>query len=158
MRRLQNGDDNGPSPSGGLSAGLKEMVDSGRLQPSGYKPTYVTEEAFTSLATGASGSLELEKAVLAKMFITYQTFCAKQADYGSGNIAKFGERGVLVRVSDKVERLANLDKRGGVPKNEPIDDTWLDVATYGLIAMVVRAGRWPGVVGAARTPGKAEVG
>lgn len=74
-------------------------------------------------------------------------FDGKQADYGPGNIAGFGEVGVLVRNSDKIERLKNLNKTGKKPKNESIDDTWMDSHVYGAIARMCRRGWWPGVKG-----------
>lgn len=70
------------------------------------------------------------------------TMLAKQADYGPGNINKFGEYGVLVRTSDKIERLINLLNSGNEPANEALDDTWLDIANYGLIAQMIRRGIW----------------
>ena len=76
----------------------------------------------------------------------------KQQDYGSGNIAEFGEIGVLVRASDKVKRLQNLWKRGLVgaglaggsqqPQNESVADSWQDLANYGLIGQMVHHGLW----------------
>lgn len=76
----------------------------------------------------------------------------KQGKYGPGNIAKFGERGVLVRVSDKLERMINLHKTEQEPDDETRDDTWGDMATYALIALMCRWGWWPGVEGARRLP------
>ncbi|MBT9259482.1 MAG: hypothetical protein KM310_06975 [Clostridiales bacterium] len=69
----------------------------------------------------------------------------KQRDYGSGNISAFGEFGVLVRASDKVHRLKNLlekAEKGQVPQNEPLFDSWLDLANYGLIGMLLQSGLW----------------
>lgn len=66
----------------------------------------------------------------------------KQTDYGPGNIAVFGEVGVLVRASDKLERLKHLIMGNRQPKNESIDDAWLDLANYGIIAQMVRRGWW----------------
>lgn len=65
---------------------------------------------------------------------------AKQFDYGHGNILKFGEFGVLVRVNDKIERLKTLIAKNKNPKNESIDDSWLDMINYGIIAMMLRKG------------------
>lgn len=70
------------------------------------------------------------------------TMISKQRDYGPGNIANFGEFGVLVRTSDKFERLKNLLQSGADPQNESLDDTWLDLANYGLIGLMVRRGLW----------------
>ncbi len=66
----------------------------------------------------------------------------KQKDYGSGNILKFGERGVLVRASDKLERLINLLENDKEPKNERIEDTWMDLRNYAQIALMLRAGEF----------------
>ena len=63
----------------------------------------------------------------------------KQHDYGHKNITDFGEFGVLVRVNDKVERLKNLYGRDNPlkPLNESIRDSWLDVAGYAVIALML---------------------
>ena len=66
----------------------------------------------------------------------------KRADYGAENIKKFGSQGVLVRVSDKVERLINLSKREGTPNFESVEDTWKDIAGYAILALIeLREGR-----------------
>lgn len=101
------------------------------------------EDAFQLLATGASGDIEIERRFLKRMGKMYATFIVKQADYGRGNIAKFGETGVMVRLSDKVERMVNLWRKGRGPQNETIKDTWLDCATYGVIGMMCNDGDWP---------------
>jgi len=62
----------------------------------------------------------------------------KQHDYGQGNILAFGEFGVLVRASDKLERLKNLLKKDLEPENESIIDTWRDLAGYAIIALMLR--------------------
>jgi hypothetical protein len=83
-----------------------------------------------------------EEALDAVLSHMRQVMIAKQQDYGPGNIAKFGEMGVLVRASDKLERLVNLLQSGHEPKHEAIDDSWLDLANYGLIAQMIRQGIW----------------
>ena len=66
----------------------------------------------------------------------------KRADYGTENIKKFGSHGVLVRVSDKVERLINLSKRNNKPNFESVEDTWRDIAGYAILALIeLREGR-----------------
>ncbi len=67
---------------------------------------------------------------------------SKQRDYGKGNIAVFGEKGVLVRTSDKLERLKNLVWTDKAPLHESVDDTWRDIVNYGIIAQLVRRGQW----------------
>ncbi len=61
----------------------------------------------------------------------------KRTDYGTENISKFGTKGVLVRVSDKVERLINLTwKTDKEPNFESIEDTWKDIAGYAILALL----------------------
>ena len=62
---------------------------------------------------------------------------SKQHDYGHGNILAFGEFGVLVRASDKLERLKNLHRLGDCPENETVEDTWRDLAGYAIIALML---------------------
>ena len=75
-------------------------------------------------------------------------FDKKQRDYGTNNINKFGVFGILVRVSDKVERLINLNKKSERSKiekieaNEPMTDNWADITVYGAIARIVNEGKW----------------
>lgn len=69
----------------------------------------------------------------------------KQADYGTGNILKSPvgpELGILVRLSDKLNRLANLHTKTKEPSNESLDDSWMDVAGYAFIALMVRRGKF----------------
>ncbi|MGD9129522.1 MAG: nucleotide modification associated domain-containing protein [Candidatus Woesebacteria bacterium] len=68
------------------------------------------------------------------------TFIKKNKDYGKGNILDTAELGILFRVNDKVNRLKNLLNKKTEPKNESIDDTWLDVAVYAVIAIIYRKG------------------
>ena len=70
-------------------------------------------------------------------------FVQKQLDYGSGNIARFGELGVMVRANDKIERLRTLLLENREAKNEPIEDTWRDLANYGVIGLLCHLGLWP---------------
>ena len=67
----------------------------------------------------------------------------KRHDYGTENIKKFGAKGCLVRVSDKVERLINLVWNGDCqPHFESLEDTWEDIAGYAVLALMeLRAGR-----------------
>jgi hypothetical protein len=77
-------------------------------------------------------------AVLAKL---RETLIRKNRAYGSGNISIFGERGIVVRASDKMERLRTLawDRRGD-PEWETVEDTWLDLAGYSVLALMLREG------------------
>jgi len=78
--------------------------------------------------------------------------CTKQVDYGPDNInnAPGGAmNGILVRMSDKMERLKNLTYHSeGEPNHESVDDSLLDIANYAVIALMVRRGVWPKSYGA----------
>ena len=66
----------------------------------------------------------------------------KNRDYGPGNISAFGEKGVIVRVNDKVERLKTLVWGDKHPEHEKVSDTWLDLANYGVIGLMCHRGEW----------------
>lgn len=65
---------------------------------------------------------------------------SKQSDYGHGNIAAFGMFGVVVRLSDKIERMLNLDKKQGKARNESYLDTMRDMVGYSIIALMLDDG------------------
>ena len=62
--------------------------------------------------------------------------------YGPGNIAQFGDFGVMVRLSDKLARLQHSS--GKDYADEATRDAWLDVIGYGLIGLSWVDGNWPG--------------
>jgi hypothetical protein len=75
----------------------------------------------------------------------------KTADYSPWNIRGVGEVGIAVRLWDKTARLLNLlgwDIETGTlrsakePKNEPLEDTLLDLASYAIIMLIYRRGKW----------------
>lgn len=101
----------------------------------------------TAQAIGAQDPLT--KTFLAFALLAAKVFDRKQRSYGPGNIAKFSDFGVLVRVHDKKERLVNLYGGGHDPAEEGRDDTWGDQANYSLIALMCRWGFWPGAKKAA---------
>jgi len=94
-------------------------------------------------------SEEQTKAIIEQLLSDIRLFDQKQADYGPHNISKFGVIGVLVRASDKIERLINLHKDSTLtssdtltPSNESVTDSWQDLSVYGAIARVVNEGNW----------------
>jgi len=70
------------------------------------------------------------------------TFIKKNKDYGKDNILETGELGIAFRINDKVKRLQNLLGKNLDPKNECIDETWLDIAVYAIIAIILRNGQF----------------
>jgi hypothetical protein len=73
-----------------------------------------------------------------------ELFERKQRSYGPTNISKWGELGVLVRSSDKVERLANMIfyQNPNPLNDESEEDTWSDICVYAAIALIIRRGKW----------------
>ena len=85
----------------------------------------------------------------------YVLFCNKQHDYGPGNISvgtqlqtpeeiKLSLTGLWFRMNDKLQRVKTLllgDKQSAV-KDEPLEDAYLDVSNYGIMATIVGRGKW----------------
>lgn len=73
----------------------------------------------------------------------------KQMDYGPYNIANAPGgplNGLLVRMHDKIARLNHLIYEvKDTPKNESIQDSFIDLLNYSAIALMVLRGKWSGV-------------
>jgi nucleoside 2-deoxyribosyltransferase len=83
----------------------------------------------------------------------YRTHLDKNADYSTANILGTGQLGVVVRLWDKIARLMNLSgfklkveqaeyDKPKEPKNESVDDAYMDAAVYAVIGQLVRKGKW----------------
>ena len=102
----------------------------------------------TTTAAGLCKELELStslvRAVAPVLIQNLITLERKQRDYGPHNLTKFGTFGVVVRMGDKMERIVNLSKKSdATTNNEPIADSFLDLANYALIAYVMQQNLWP---------------
>ena len=85
----------------------------------------------------------------------YELFLHKQHDYGPGNISvgtqlqtpeevKLSLTGLWFRMNDKLQRVKTLlmgDKES-VVKDEPLEDAYLDVSNYGIMATIVSRDKW----------------
>lgn len=70
----------------------------------------------------------------------------KQQDYGPNNIrnAPGGPlNGLSVRLYDKMSRLKNLIESGVSPQNESLRDTFVDIANYGVIGIMILDDTFP---------------
>jgi len=103
------------------------------------------EEEITLVADGFSGDQDLEYAMAKILKELFDIFKKKQKSYGPKNISTFGERGVVVRMNDKLQRLIRLvwEDVANPLQDESIRDTYIDMADYALIAILVREGVWP---------------
>ncbi len=84
----------------------------------------------------------------------YRMFAAKHMDYGLNNISlggdlnnesdkKFSLTGLAIRLTDKISRLKNLLINGkNFVKGEGMEDTFIDIANYGIIGMLVGRDKW----------------
>ncbi len=84
----------------------------------------------------------------------YNMFAAKHMDYGLNNIAlggdltnksdkKFSLTGLCIRLTDKISRLKNLLVNGkNYVKGEGMEDTFIDIANYGIIGLLVGRDKW----------------
>jgi hypothetical protein len=110
---------------------------------------------YNNLADQLGLKTEIGRKALVIALDNIQTLDRKQQDYGSQNIARHGELGVLVRCDDKTARLQNLLKNRKTmvladnpaecqmaPRNESILDSWLDLANYGIIGAMCHLGEW----------------
>lgn len=105
----------------------------------------MSERAVHLRIDGSSGDEELELSMGTLMLELFEMFKAKQSSYGPKNISTFGEKGVIVRINDKLQRLIRLVWYGYEDRieDEKIEDTYFDLADYALIALLVRKGVWP---------------
>ena len=102
---------------------------------------------------------ELEYPILADEFRQiqkemYKMFARKHMDYGLNNIAlggdlnndddkKFSLTGLCIRLTDKISRLKNLLVNGrSFVKGEGMEDTFIDIANYGIIGLLVGRDTW----------------
>jgi hypothetical protein len=80
-------------------------------------------------------------------YLIYQMdlWADRQKKYGPDNIATFGELGCLVRCSDKIARLRrSLVTHPGTDFNdETVEDAWMDLVNYAIMALMCRHGDWP---------------
>ena len=84
----------------------------------------------------------------------YEMFARKHMDYGLNNIAlggdltnaedkKFSLTGLAIRLTDKISRLKNLLVNGkNYVKGEGMEDTFIDIANYGIIGLLVGRDKW----------------
>jgi hypothetical protein len=113
---------------------------------------YVDYEAMTKedLQEAIEDTLEIQtdmgREIVKVALECVKLFDEKQLDYGSTNISASGEIGVAVRIQDKASRMRHILLKGmrgetGV-KNEPLVDTYQDVANYGMIGMLLNRKVW----------------
>jgi len=85
----------------------------------------------------------------------YELFARKMMDYGLNNVTLGGDIvnnsddkklsliGLTIRLTDKINRLRNLVVSGkNYVKDEGMEDTFIDIANYGIIGLLVGRNKW----------------
>ena len=85
----------------------------------------------------------------------YDLFAGKMLSYGKGNIALGGNlankedknltlTSIWIRMNDKMNRLKNMvvKNQSNPLDNESIEDTWIDISNYSIIALLVGKDKW----------------
>ena len=71
---------------------------------------------------------------------------SKHNDYGPTNISNaLGGpiNGLRVRMHDKLARINHLTDSGNAPEHEALRDSFIDLANYAIIGLLVLDGEWP---------------
>jgi hypothetical protein len=87
-----------------------------------------------------------EKAVEKVYADSQAVLLKKHEDYGPKNISGSPGgplNGLRVRMHDKLARINHLMDSGATPQNESLEDSFLDLANYAIIAQLVIRGEWP---------------
>lgn len=89
---------------------------------------------------------EFNDAVQQKFQYAKHVLLSKHKDYGPTNISQSPGgplNGLRVRMWDKFARINHLIDSGATPENESLKDSFLDMANYAIIAMLVLDKEWP---------------
>jgi len=93
--------------------------------------------------TKIKAPLSFEAGIIASKAI--HLLVQKHEDYGPANISDApggALNGLSVRLHDKVARLNNLLSNHKKPKNETIQDTFIDILNYAIIALLILDDKW----------------
>ena len=131
-----------------LTSYHKKHSNPPQVKESSIEPSLVVQEFETEYRELANEY----KDIMAEM---YELFASKMMDYGLHNITlggdiinntndkQFSQTGLTIRLNDKINRLRNLVASGKqYVKNESMEDTFIDIANYGIIGMLVGRNKW----------------
>lgn len=143
------------------------IATEGRVNLALFLKEYAREKEFLTLLNSCSHSYpvteephptELKYPEQTKRFRKildemYQVHLTKNVDYSPYNINATGLVGAMVRIWDKTARLMNLlgfdiatgkysGEKTNAVKNEGIEDSFIDLANYGIIARIYWEGKW----------------
>lgn len=102
-------------------------------------------DGIQSNPNGLSPTIKFESDVREVMRELGDLLISKHRDYGPKNISQSPGgplNGLRVRMHDKTARINNLVDKGLTAENEPLEDSFKDLANYGVIALLVLRGKW----------------
>ena len=97
-------------------------------------------------ALGGTGLSQFDRDLRYRFDECLELLLRKHKDYSGKNIAQSpggALNGLRVRIHDKTARINNLIDKGVTPEYEPLRDSFLDLANYSIIALMVIDGVWP---------------
>jgi hypothetical protein len=139
-----------PEETGGIPEELKDMLRASYAASTGldHLPlgdiTSLKPEIVELIRRGADDAFT--EAVQQKFQHAKSVLLQKHKDYGPKNIALApggAINGLRVRMWDKMARINHLMETGVDPQNESLKDSFLDLANYAIIAMMVLDDEWP---------------
>jgi hypothetical protein len=95
---------------------------------------------------GVNLSTNFDATVLRYFEENAKLFLSKHNDYGPTNISNAPGgpiNGLRVRMHDKLARINHLTDSGNTPENESLRDSFIDLANYAIIGLLVLDGEWP---------------
>lgn len=123
----------------------------GKLGPNDYvKPTldghavnlpHFTDGSNIKSARFSVEPLCYEEALDEVMASIREELLRKHHDYGSSNLMRRGELGIVVRCEDKLARVENLLGHEPQVGDESRQKTWLDISGYAIQAMLMGLNR-----------------
>ena len=102
-------------------------------------------DGIQSNPNGLSPTIKFESDVREVMRELGDLLISKHRDYGPKNISQSPGgplNGLRVRMHDKTARINNLVDKGLTAEHEPLEDSFKDLANYGVIALLVLRGKW----------------
>jgi len=112
----------------------------GRLIPNGN----LTDEVLENVRNNDVNK-DFNEAVQQKFQYAKHVLLSKHKDYGPTNISLSPGgplNGLRVRMHDKLARINHLIDTGASPEHESLKDSFLDLANYAIIAMLVLDDEW----------------
>jgi hypothetical protein len=112
----------------------------------GTKPSKDNAKVFYGIRAGALTLLSTlyNRSIEEVLDASYKIGIAKNRDYGTDNILKYGVVGLIVRLNDKISRAVNLLKDGTTPlvADEKVEDTIMDMVNYATYGIMLCNGVW----------------